>query len=476
MLASFLAALFFAFNATCANRSARALGGARANLGRLTVAVVVLATFAHTLGGGLASASLPWFLLSGVIGMGVGDLAVFAALPVLGSRLTVLLTQCLAAPIAALGEWLWLGHPLTGAQIAWGLLILGGVAFAITPSRSHPPRVTVKPIGFLFGFLAACGQGFGALVSRRGVEAALAAGEPAHNAVFGLTAAYQRILGWLRLPARLAAGAAPDRQAAPAPQATAAERQRDCRWMLANGLAGPVLGVGCYQWALATTNSGLVLPIVATAPLLAMPFACFLEGDRPVPPRDHRRRAGRTVAAWPLGVLARLTLPDTAAEFARSGRLSGWCSRRYPREHPLRSSRRPSRALCAFPAWSHPGRGRVSAAAHPVCICEHLRLARRLDSLAAEVIAPNTSFSRRFRRSNPDGAPAVPARAPVQGYPANQTTRYAPSRLGSPDRVAAGASGARDPSGLHRADICGLSGSLAAWFRVLRRLARGLPI
>ena len=281
MLASFLAALFFAFNATCANRSARALGGARANLGRLTVAVLVLAAFAHTLGGGLASASLPWFLLSGVIGMGIGDVAVFAALPVLGSRLTVLLTQCLAAPIAALGEWIWLGHPLTGAQIAWGLLILGGVAFAITPSRSHPPRVTVKPIGFLFGFLAACGQGFGALVSRRGVEAALAAGEPAHNAVFGLTAAYQRILAgfafllvWL-LVLRLT-GKLP-----PAPQATAAERQRDYRWMLANGLAGPVLGVGCYQWALATTNSGLVLPIVATAPLLAMPFAYFLEGDRP---------------------------------------------------------------------------------------------------------------------------------------------------------------------------------------------------
>jgi len=182
MLAAFLAALFFAFNATCANRSARALGGARANLGRLTVAVVVLAAFAHTLGGGLASASLPWFLLSGVIGMGLGDIAVFAALPLLGSRLTVLLTQCLAAPIAALGEWLWLGHRLTPAQMLWGVVIIAGVAFAIMPSRSSPPRVTVRPIGFLFGFLAACGQGLGALVSRRGLEAAVAAGELPNNA------------------------------------------------------------------------------------------------------------------------------------------------------------------------------------------------------------------------------------------------------------------------------------------------------
>ena len=51
--------------------------------------------------------------------------------------------------------------------------------------------------------------------------------------------------------------------------------------MLANGLAGPVLGVGCYQWALATTPSGIVLPIAATAPLLSIPIAFWLEGDRP---------------------------------------------------------------------------------------------------------------------------------------------------------------------------------------------------
>lgn len=288
MFASFLAALFFALNATCAAHSVRAFGPARANLGRLAIATAVLGLFAHTLGGGFSSASVGWFLLSGLIGMGLGDLGVYSALPLLGSRLTVLLTQCLAAPLAALGEWLWLGTRLTAAQMAWGLLILGGVALAITPSRSSPPRVRVRPIGFLFGFIAACGQGFGALVSRKGVTVATAAGEAAQNATFGLTAAYQRILAglvftlcwfaFLRLLHRpdplTTAGAAPAR---PAQE----HRHRAWGWMLANGLAGPVLGVGCYQWALATTPSGIVLPIAATAPLLAIPVAFWLEGDRP---------------------------------------------------------------------------------------------------------------------------------------------------------------------------------------------------
>lgn len=283
MLASFLAAFFFALNATCANHSVRTFGPVRANIGRLLIATCVLGLFAHSLGHGFASASVPWFILSGVIGMGLGDLGVYAALPLLGSRLTVLMTQCLAAPLAALGEWLWLGTRLTGAQIAWGLLILGGVAFAITPSKSSPPRVTVKPIGFLFGFIAACGQGFGALVSRKGVNVADAAGEAAHNAVFGLTAAYQRIFAglvfvllWfllLRLLHRL--------PPLPRSDEKIPAHRGGWGWMVANGFAGPILGVGCYQWALATTPSGLVLPIAATAPLLSIPIAFLLEGDRP---------------------------------------------------------------------------------------------------------------------------------------------------------------------------------------------------
>lgn len=283
MFAASLAAFFFALNATCASRSVQASGSMHANLGRLIVATCVLGLFAHTLGHGFASASTGWFFLSGIIGMGLGDLGVYAALPLLGARLTVLMTQCLAAPIAALGEWLWLGTRLTAAQILWGAVILGGVMLALMPSRRSPPRVHVRPVGFLFGLLAAAGQGLGALVSRKGVDAATAAGEAAHNATFGLNAAYHRIIAglvfttlWflmLRIIGRL--------PAVPAATANPAAKRRAFLWLLANGLVGPVLGVGCYQWALATTPSGLVLPIAATTPLLAIPIAFWIEGERP---------------------------------------------------------------------------------------------------------------------------------------------------------------------------------------------------
>jgi drug/metabolite transporter (DMT)-like permease len=290
MLASFLAAFFFALTGTCGTYNIRANGPVRGNLGRLTVAALALGLFAHTLGHGFASASAVWFMLSGIIGMGIGDLGVYAALPLLGSRLTVLMTQCLAAPIAAIGEWLWLGNRLTLTQALWGLLILAGVAIAITPSKSSPPRVTVRPVGFLFGVVAAFGQGLGALVSRKGVMVAEAAGEAARNPTFGLNAAYHRIIaGLVFTSCWFLVMRALNRLPKPVHEPTG---ERGAWWIIAAGFTGPVFGVGCYQWALATTPSGLVLPIAATAPLLAIPIAYLIEGDRP----SKRALAGGVVA------------------------------------------------------------------------------------------------------------------------------------------------------------------------------------
>ena len=54
----------------------------------------------------------------------------------------------------------------------------------------------------------------------------------------------------------------------------------DYLYILGNTLCGPVLGVACYQWALSELAGGVVLAIVATTPLVAIPFTWWLEKDR----------------------------------------------------------------------------------------------------------------------------------------------------------------------------------------------------
>jgi drug/metabolite transporter (DMT)-like permease len=208
--------------------------------------------------------------------MGLGDLASFNALPLLGSRLALLMSQCLAVPIAIVAERAWLGTRLSAGQFLWGAVILAGVTVALMPTPKSPPRVRVRPIGFLWGVLSAGGQGLGAVVSRRAVAAATQAGEK----VDGITAAYQRIAGGLAVTAAFFIVRdllRRDRATAPAPSPFLGRHL----WIVANAVCGAVIGVSCYQWALATTPSGIVLPIVATTPLVIVPFSYLLEGERP---------------------------------------------------------------------------------------------------------------------------------------------------------------------------------------------------
>ena len=272
MLASFLTTIFFSFSVIFAARTARMLGGTAANLGRIAVATVLLAVWAHGWGGGLGGAALPWFFLSGVIGFGLGDMALFGALPRIGPRLAILLTQCLAAPVAAFAEWAWLGTTLDAGDFICAAVILAGVAFALAPDRGMDVPRRVFWIGVLFGAGSARGQALGAVISRKANLVATLA----HSPIDGGTAAYQRILGGLLMTLvaflllRAMKTAVPEggwRKAWPL--------------VVLNALAGPAIGVGCYQWALQTTPSGVVLPIVATSPLVTIVLSFFIEGQRP---------------------------------------------------------------------------------------------------------------------------------------------------------------------------------------------------
>ena len=274
MFASFLTTIFFSLSVIFAARTVRLLGGPAANLGRIVVATALLAIWAHGWGRGVEGPGRAWFFLSGVIGFGLGDMALFGALPRIGPRLAILLTQCLATPVAALVEWLWLGTELGTADYLCAAVILVGVALALAPDRGLEVERRVFWIGVLFGVGSALGQALGAVISRK----AYAVGDCAHFAVDGGTAAYQRILGGLLMTLVAFVALRSTRAGSPVP---AGAWRAAWPLVLGNALAGPAIGVGCYQWALATTPSGTVLPIVATSPLVTLVLSFFLEGLRP---------------------------------------------------------------------------------------------------------------------------------------------------------------------------------------------------
>ncbi len=124
MLPSLLATFCFALSAVCGHRAARLIGGVDTNFWRLALATACLGVWAFTAGGGVAGVAFPAFALSGLIGIGIGDVALYSALPRLGARLTSLLLQCLTTLFAAAIEWCWLGTRLTrGIRFVFRLLV-----------------------------------------------------------------------------------------------------------------------------------------------------------------------------------------------------------------------------------------------------------------------------------------------------------------------------------------------------------------
>jgi len=281
MVYAVLTAVLFSFSMFFATRSTRAVGVERATLARILFAVTVLGLWAAIAGAHLPRACTLWLLASGIVGMGLGDVALFYAIARCGGRLTAILAQCSAVPLAVAIEWLWLGQTIDLAHLAVVFTIVAGLGLSLSPDRTPERGPAVSPLQFWLGVAAgvgsALGMALGAVLTRRAIDSL-----PPGAAWDGGTAAFYRmvtgalttlvfyrpVLGhWHRtLRAR--------------PSLPAFRRYRHT---VANALCGSVLGVAVMQQALLTVPAGVVMAVVSTAPIGTMVLLWAIEHHRPTP-------------------------------------------------------------------------------------------------------------------------------------------------------------------------------------------------
>ena len=119
----------------------RRVGSLPVNLIRLVMAAVVLSLFGWISRGFLLPTDATvhqwlWLALSGLVGFCIGDLCLFRAFVVLGSRLAMLVFS-LTPLITALTGWAFLGERLSGTDWLGMAMTISGVAWVVTERSSR---------------------------------------------------------------------------------------------------------------------------------------------------------------------------------------------------------------------------------------------------------------------------------------------------------------------------------------------------
>ncbi|TVP65035.1 MAG: DMT family transporter [Leptolyngbya sp. LCM1.Bin17] len=288
-LAALSAAFLWAVASVMFGRLGQRLPPLGLNLAKGAIAIVLLLVTLVLLRrppAGLDGWAVGLLLISGGVGIGLGDTLYFAAINQLGPRRAILL-ETLAPPMAALIALGFLGETLTGTAWAGIGLTLAGVSWVVAervpPVKGMPPG----PDGYrgvVYGILAALGQAVGAVLSR--LVLAETAVDPLWSSLVRLLAGLSIILGLLRWRGQ---GMTP---------LTPLRSPRLLATVALTAFLGTYLAIYLQQMALKYAATGIAQALTSTSPLFILPLAAA--AGEPVSPRAV---AGAIVALGGISLL-----------------------------------------------------------------------------------------------------------------------------------------------------------------------------
>lgn len=215
---------------------------------------------------GIDKYSMTLLLLSGAVGIGLGDSAYFGALRYIGAR-RALLILILSPPITGILALLFLGENLSIGAWLGVFITIAGVSWVITErvAGSGSIGAQVKP-GIIMGLLAAVGQASGAVLSHAAFI---------HLNISPIRSALLRLFGGTFIVLI----------AMPLLKAPAGRDYRNLntlrRWatITLTVFIGTFLGIWLQQISLKYAAAGVAQTLFATSPLFIIPIV-VLAGER----------------------------------------------------------------------------------------------------------------------------------------------------------------------------------------------------
>ena len=288
-LAALATAVFWTLSAVAWTSAGKHIGALAVGFLRLVLAVGMLMAF------GYYHRGLPWpsdaggrtwlmLGVSGFLGFFVSDLCLFKAFLVIGPRLSLLVTS-LTPPLVVLVSWAWRGEGLR--PLAWLAMsvTLAGVLWVVLEQsdNEHPHSRKQLRYGLFLAVVATVTQSVGMVLAKDGV----AHYDPAASALIRVLGA---LVGYVLLITLLGRWR---------PMVAASRRRKPMLIVLCGAFVGTVVGVSMFMLALQNCHEGVVTTILATIPVMILPFSVYLYGEHV----SWRAIGGALVAAAGIALL-----------------------------------------------------------------------------------------------------------------------------------------------------------------------------
>ncbi len=270
-LAALATAVCWTITALAFESAGRRIGALSLNLIRLVLGFTMLSLYTWVARGlvlpldATPSAWL-WLSVSGIVGFTIGDLCLFRAFVLIGSRLSMLI-MALVPPMTAVLGWLIMGELLTAIELGGMALAIVGVVWVVAerqPAASDGTSTRRPPGGVLLAVAGALGQAFGLVLSKLGMgsyDPFAATQIRAIAGIAGFVVVFTVIGWWPRV-----ASAIHDRAA-----------------IARTGLGaffGPFLGVSFSLMAVQLTEAGVAATLMSLTPIMIIVPSALFFGDR----------------------------------------------------------------------------------------------------------------------------------------------------------------------------------------------------
>ena len=272
--AALLTAIFWTITAIAFESAGKKVGSLSTNLIRLFMAFIFIGIYGQVTRGSFipfdASAhQWMWLSLSGFVGFVIGDLLLFEAYVVIGSRISMLIMS-LTPPITAFFGWLLMDEVLTPQNMIGMFLTLMGIMLVVLDRKPKDKNVDNKTIngknkiklsypivGILLAFGGAVGQGAGLVLSKFGMQdfdPFAATQIRVITGFIGFTILFVIMKRWKKV--------------------IAAVKNKNAMTRLSIGaFFGPFLGVSFSLLSVKHTTTGVASTIMAIVPVLIIPPA-----------------------------------------------------------------------------------------------------------------------------------------------------------------------------------------------------------